>query len=227
MINETELPVLAHDISDFMYKGNITKHVPNIMYSCDDGDRDNLGRHSFSSIKAKEGKMLTQRTRDMINDLEDYMLFEIDFLLDKMIDFMDNVLDEVSEKDLKMFESFQEKRQKIKQELRIYQPPHQSTYTLVNKTTWRVIESAPKIDFYTYCSHVYCGPGKHKVYGEIPGGYGWRCDFCPINTIKQSAGEGNCKPCKGVDIDNGIRTKCIDPYSDTYPIPFKTSHNFH
>ena len=68
------------------------------------------------------------------------------------------------------------------------------------------------------CPLVVCGPGKYKVYGEIAGGYGWRCDLCPVNHYKSTVGDDGCIPCRGqFSIDNGFRTKCIDPYRDVYP----------
>ena len=71
----------------------------------------------------------------------------------------------------------------------------------------------------TACLNVTCGPGRYKVYGEMEGGYGWRCDLCPVNHYKSIVGDDGCIPCRGkFSIDNGDRTQCIDPYTDTYPI---------
>ena len=40
-----------------------------------------------------------------------------------------------------------------------------------------------------------------------------RCELCPVNTFKLGTGDGPCVPCTGVlNIDNGKRTACIDPY---------------
>ncbi|XP_066923470.1 G-protein coupled receptor family C group 6 member A-like [Clytia hemisphaerica] len=68
------------------------------------------------------------------------------------------------------------------------------------------------------CPVVICGPGKYKIYGEVAGGYGYRCVLCPINHYKSTVGDDGCIPCSGkFCIDNGYRTECIDPYRDVYP----------
>ena len=70
----------------------------------------------------------------------------------------------------------------------------------------------------TKCKTLICGPGRIKIYGEIAGGYGWRCDLCPVNHYKSAVGDNGCLPCRGqFSIDNGQRTKCVDPYRDVYP----------
>ena len=46
----------------------------------------------------------------------------------------------------------------------------------------------------TFCPKVICQPGRYKVYGEIVGGYGWRCDLCPVNHYKSTVGDNGCKP---------------------------------
>ncbi|XP_066923468.1 G-protein coupled receptor family C group 6 member A-like [Clytia hemisphaerica] len=68
------------------------------------------------------------------------------------------------------------------------------------------------------CPVVNCGPGKYNIYGEVEGGYRYRCVLCPINHYKSTVGDDGCIPCIGkLSIDNGYRTKCIDPYRDVYP----------
>ena len=70
----------------------------------------------------------------------------------------------------------------------------------------------------TTCKEISCGPGRYKVYGEIAGGYGYRCDLCPVNHYKSTVGDDGCTPCRGqFSIDNGYRTKCIDPYKNIHP----------
>ena len=70
----------------------------------------------------------------------------------------------------------------------------------------------------TKCKMLLCGPGRYKVYGEIAGGYGWRCDLCPVNHYKPTVGDNGCIPCRGqFNIDNGHRTQCIDPYKSVNP----------
>ena len=85
------------------------------------------------------------------------------------------------------------------------------------------LEDFSKLDFShltrkTTCKKMTCGLGKYKVYGEITGGYGYRCDLCPINHYKSTVGDDGCIPCRGqFSIDNGYRTKCIDPYKNIHP----------
>uniref|UniRef100_A0A7M5XG76 G-protein coupled receptors family 3 profile domain-containing protein n=2 Tax=Clytia hemisphaerica TaxID=252671 RepID=A0A7M5XG76_9CNID len=65
------------------------------------------------------------------------------------------------------------------------------------------------------CPHLACGPGFQKTYGNVTGGYTWKCEFCPVNHIKPTFGNTHCIPCQGIQsIDNGLRTKCIDPYRE-------------
>ena len=77
------------------------------------------------------------------------------------------------------------------------------------------------ITLQTSCPTLICGPGRYKVYGEIAGGYRWRCDLCPVNHYKPTIGDDGCIPCRGkFNIDNGDRIKCVDPFKDVHPKPF-------
>ena len=84
------------------------------------------------------------------------------------------------------------------------------------------------------CRQLDCQPGYEKRYeqqaienthsyekggwgssGENELLFGMRCTLCPINHIKTEYGDGPCIACVGVfSIDNGLRTECIDPYTN-------------
>jgi len=69
----------------------------------------------------------------------------------------------------------------------------------------------------TYCPNITCEPGHYKVYGNTTKGFAWKCIPCPDNHIKRFYGNSGCVPCTGVlSIDNGIRTRCVDPYKKFY-----------
>ena len=69
----------------------------------------------------------------------------------------------------------------------------------------------------TKCNLV-CGAGRFKTYGEIAGGYGWRCGLCPVNHYKSFVGDDGCIPCRGkLSMDDGNRTSCVETYTDSYP----------
>ena len=66
-----------------------------------------------------------------------------------------------------------------------------------------------------------CPPGHHKRYGNVnitkgaDDEHSFKCDPCPLNTIKVDFADGPCVPCTGtLSIDNGKRTACIDPYNN-------------
>ena len=73
-----------------------------------------------------------------------------------------------------------------------------------------------------YCQpNLTCPPGHHKQYGVVnitqdaDEEHSFRCDLCPLNTIKIGFGDGPCVPCVGeFNIDNGERTACVDPFTD-------------
>ena len=79
------------------------------------------------------------------------------------------------------------------------------------------------------CCQLNCSAGLEKKYGQralnITGNtnrngkkelsFGMGCTLCPINHIKTGYVDGPCMSCVGVlSIDNGFRTKCIDPYTN-------------
>jgi len=69
----------------------------------------------------------------------------------------------------------------------------------------------------TSCPNIICKPGQHRAYGNITSGFSWKCVPCPRNHIKRIFGDSRCIPCTGVlSIDNGIRTRCVDPYTEFY-----------
>ena len=67
------------------------------------------------------------------------------------------------------------------------------------------------------CSNISCPPGFYRRYTNTTFGYEWMCEPCPVNHFKANEGnETQCKRCSGVlSIDNGKRTRCIDPYTET------------
>ena len=72
-----------------------------------------------------------------------------------------------------------------------------------------------------HCPKLTCPPGYHKQYGAVnitinaDEEHSFKCDLCPLNTIKVGFGDGPCVPCTGqLSIDNGKRTACIDPFTE-------------
>ena len=70
-----------------------------------------------------------------------------------------------------------------------------------------------------------CTPGFRQIYGKIEttakniqSEHRMKCVLCPVNYIKPKYGNTPCVPCSGIQsVDNGYRTKCIDPYFNIYP----------
>ena len=80
----------------------------------------------------------------------------------------------------------------------------------------------------TYCPYLECKPGFFETYGNITDGSSWKCQLCPKNYIKAIYGNNEkCTPCTGkLNVDNGKRTKCIDPYTDKNLNVFKSEKIF-
>ena len=73
------------------------------------------------------------------------------------------------------------------------------------------------------CPLYQCNPGWGNKFGHLTKNktkwqreFGWTCQKCQENFIKEEQSYGFCKPCKGINISNTERTKCYDPYVDEY-----------
>ncbi|XP_066910275.1 uncharacterized protein [Clytia hemisphaerica] len=74
------------------------------------------------------------------------------------------------------------------------------------------------------CPILNCPPGLYKNYQNVSNQFTWLCKPCPSNTIKPDYGNTACTKCTGLlSIDNGNRTKCIDPYSNISPVALASS----
>lgn len=74
----------------------------------------------------------------------------------------------------------------------------------------------------TSCPELVCPPGFERVYGDVSNGFSWKCVECPVNHMKPNHGDTPCLPCIGqLNIDNGVRTRCVDPYKNVFRQPLK------
>ena len=71
------------------------------------------------------------------------------------------------------------------------------------------------------CSNWTCLPGFYKDFGERERNtwnrsFGWRCNQCPVNTVKPLKGDGQCFPCFSFSISDKYHTRCYDPYNKVF-----------
>eukprot|EP00111_Clytia_hemisphaerica_P007712 TCONS_00022413-protein len=241
LYNETtNLTIFTHDIEasySWHYQMPYPESFPEYFVDISESSRQVLSLQSdiiFNPLDVS----LTNKTRELVNILHDYMFYEIANLLGR-INTIDDMLighlnrnsdwkiqlndykeqiDDITDQFTKWNVEFPsilrfraDKQHHLNYVTRdeITQFPYDPEFRDENSVSLSIQNTCPKIE---------CGPGRYKVYGEISGGYGWRCDLCPVNHYKSAVGDDGCLPCGGrFNIDNGKRTKCIDPYRSVYP----------
>eukprot|EP00111_Clytia_hemisphaerica_P007745 TCONS_00022494-protein len=233
---EIGMPILTHD-SPFGYTFAEKEKLPETFFSLLDSHRFKIASSSRKDYKiSSESKDIVKKWREYLKN-EFNIIYSNSILVNQYITYAPLFKD-----DLKT------QLTDINTVLETVQPDskgyHKPMFSITNIKNMTCLYSSCAIDMFnrhlvrnlsdlllsntnnisspTKCPQEICVPGKHKVYREIAGGYGWRCDLCPVNYHKSTIGDNGCIPCHGrFSIDNGDRTACIDPYIDVYQTPIE------
>ena len=224
--NQTGTPVMTQDVLFSRYMAGLARR-PSYFFNTHHQLRTEYKQYKYGTFYQRiyPFPVITRNTTDKMDRLKSYMIPELGVISSRIYTmFLSFVyFNRITVSD--QFRVLKGLREDTKESLEIYSPSEMiNEVQLSNRMVYSNIEgffhkqlNQSIESLGTKCPQPICGPGRYKVYGEISGGYGYRCDLCPVNHYKTTVGDDGCISCRGrFSIDNGLRTKCIDPYKDIY-----------